>query len=103
MSWTRRPPGDEIGESMWQSFEDVPTFPITREQVIALGKDPETTAKFEDDFWSLGDDAYIASLDFQHKLHCLNSLRKMAFSDFGNNAPEKTTHGQLWWWVSSSF
>lgn len=96
-SWSRLPFGDPVGEAMWESFERVPPFPITREQVVALGKDPETVARLEDDYWGMGDDMYIASLDIQHKVHCLNELRKMAFADFGDDAPKKKTHGQLWW------
>jgi hypothetical protein len=97
LSWSRRPFGDLEAEAAWESFEWVPRFPITRKEVLALGKDPETVARFEDDYWGMGDDAYIASLDIQHKVHCLNELRKMAFADFGEDAPTKKTHGQLWW------
>ena len=97
MSWSRRDPGDPVGEQMWQSFEVVPTFPITKAQILALRKDPKTKARYSDSHWGMGDNAFIASLDVQHKMHCLNELRKMAFADYGNDAPTKTIHGQLWW------
>jgi len=37
MSWSRRELGDLIGEVMWKSFEVIPTFLITRDEVVALG------------------------------------------------------------------
>lgn len=95
--WSRREPGDPIGEAMWDSFEDMHTFPITRKQVLALGKDPETVARYDNAYWGMGDDAYIAALDSQHKMHCLNAMRKMAFSDYGSNNPFKKVHSQLGW------
>jgi hypothetical protein len=82
---------------MWESFEEMPTFPITREEILALGKDPETSARFPDGEFGLGDEAYIASLDVLHKIHCLNELRKMTFADYGEDTPTKKGHGRLWW------
>jgi len=73
------------------------TFPITREQVLALGKDPETAARYDNEYWGLGDDAYIAALDSQHKMHCLNEIRKNAFADYGIDAPPKKVHSKLGW------
>ena len=96
-SFSRREPGDPEGEKVWEFIEAVKPFPITREDVVALGKDPNTVARFPDEIFGLGNEAYIAALDIQHKLHCLNVIRKMAFADYGENAPKKTAHGQLWW------
>lgn len=62
-----------------------------------LGKDPETVARFPDEYWHIGGDAYVASLDSFHKTHCLNELRKMTFKDYGNCKPLKHHHGDLWW------
>lgn len=95
--WTRLPKGDPVGEAMWESFENITTFPITRQDVIRLGKDPSTVARFEDDFWGLGDDAYIATIDATHKMHCLNELRKAAFDTFDRKHPRTKQHSQLWW------
>ena len=92
--------GDPAAEAVWETLGFSETFPISRDDVIALGKDPQTVARYPTSQFALGDEeAYIASLDVQHKLHCLNELRKMAFVDYGeSDAPKKRrTHGQLWW------
>lgn len=63
-----------VTDAIWEEdIEVLRPIPITREQVIKLGKNPETVAKLEDDVWGLGDDAYVASLDIFHTLHCLNT------------------------------
>jgi hypothetical protein len=90
-------PGNPIAEAMWESFEDMHTFPITRDQVLALGKDPRTAARYDPEYWGMGDDAYIAALDSQHKMHCLNEIRKAAFAEYGQEKPPKVVHSQLGW------
>ena len=35
---------------------------------MALGKDPLKAAKFDDDFWALGEEKYIAGLDLFHQI-----------------------------------
>lgn len=98
MGWTRLEKGNPIAEEMWDSFENITVFPITRKDVLKLGKDPELVAKFEDDFWGMGDDAYIATTDATHKMHCLNELRKTAFLTYGDEEPRKhPMNSQLWW------
>lgn len=83
---------------VWDAFVVPNTFPVSHDDAIALGKDPKTVARYPTERFGLGEEAYIASLDVQHKLHCLNELRKMAFVDHGESASEKTrAHGQLWW------
>lgn len=68
----------------WHDYEKVRPIPLTRSQIIKLGKDPETVAKFEDSVWGLGDDAYVADLDMFHQIHCLNTLRTMAYARYYN-------------------
>ncbi|CAD6583833.1 MAG: hypothetical protein ASARMPREDX12_001465 [Alectoria sarmentosa] len=95
-AWSRREPGPEVDE-LWERYEPGNLFPIRRADVVALGKDPDTAARFPDDHWHMGDDAYVASLDAFHKTHCLNELRKMTFEDYGHYKPLKHRHGKLWW------
>ncbi|KAF2033088.1 hypothetical protein EK21DRAFT_45679, partial [Setomelanomma holmii] len=49
-----------------------------------LGKDPTTVTKLEDDIWGLGDDAYATIFDVYHQVHCLNSLRHIAYGEYYN-------------------
>ncbi|KAG5958379.1 hypothetical protein E4U57_001343 [Claviceps arundinis] len=72
-------------DAIWtEDIELIRPIPVTREQIIKMGKDPDTVAKLEDDDWGLGDDAYVAALDVFHNLHCLNSLRKAAYATYYN-------------------
>ena len=98
-SWSRKEFGDPEAENILEALELVDTFPITQSDIIALGKDPDIAARFPNEDFGLGEEAYIAALDVQHKMHCLNELRKMAFVDYGESTstPKKHEHGQLWW------
>ncbi|KAG6103204.1 hypothetical protein E4U31_002976 [Claviceps sp. LM219 group G6] len=72
-------------DAIWtQDIELIRPIPVTREQIIKMGKDPDTVAKLEDDDWGLGDDAYVAALDVFHNLHCLNVLRQAAYATYYN-------------------
>ncbi|KAL8940753.1 MAG: hypothetical protein Q9216_002633 [Gyalolechia sp. 2 TL-2023] len=85
-------------DAIWESFEPLNVFPISRADIIGLGKDPNTAVHFPNDIFGLGEDAYMAGYDSLHKTHCLNELRKMTFEDYGEHAPVvKKKHGKLWW------
>ncbi|KAF2167514.1 hypothetical protein M409DRAFT_36594 [Zasmidium cellare ATCC 36951] len=73
-------PTNPIAEAAWNEFEHIRTIPLTKAQVLAMGKDPSLVAKFEDSFWGMGEETYVGALDFFHQIHCLNMLRKAAFS-----------------------
>jgi hypothetical protein len=85
-------------EAVWDDWELTTVVPVTASGIRALGKDPSTAAKLEDDVWGLGDDAYAAVLDVFHQIHCLNQFRKFAYADYyhmkiANADPEAlTTH-----------
>ncbi|MCJ1312252.1 hypothetical protein MMC25_005926 [Agyrium rufum] len=89
-------PGPEA-DRHWTEFDWIYAIPITRNEIVRLGKDPNLVAKFEDEFWGLGDDAYVGALDVFHQLHCVNALREYAFADFGEEIPTKKKHGNLQW------
>lgn len=58
-SFARQFPNPEA-DSVWENFEILKTIPITKEDVVRLGKDPELVAKFDEEYWGLGDNAYMA-------------------------------------------
>lgn len=76
-------PNDDA-DDVWGEWELRRIYPVTRDEILRMGSDPSTAVKLEDVHWGLGDDAYAASWDVYHQLHCLNSLRKMAYSNYYN-------------------
>ncbi|KAK6070119.1 hypothetical protein SCUP515_08603 [Seiridium cupressi] len=82
-SIARQQPNDEADE-LWWEYELLRVMPVTKETIVKLGKDPDTAIKLEDHIWGLGDNAYGAVFDVYHQLHCLNSLRKMAYGNYYN-------------------
>jgi protein tyrosine phosphatase len=65
ISIARQEPSAE-NDAAWHQFEKVLTHVVTREQIIKLGKDPEKVARFDDEYWGMGDDAYMVQLDVMH-------------------------------------
>ena len=61
-----------------------PLFAITRGDVVRLRRDPDVAVKVPVE-WNLksptGEPIYLAQLDGQHTLHCLNAIRKYAYFD----------------------
>lgn len=96
LSIARQDPGPET-DAAWHVYEKVLTHVITKDQVIKLGKDPETVARFEDDYWGFGDDAYMAQMDVFHQIHCINLLRKAAFEDHPKTTTPKEKKDKMYW------
>lgn len=67
-SIARQEPGPE-NDAAWDDYEKALTHVISREDVIRLGKNPETAARFDDDFWGFGPEAYMGQLDVMHVSH----------------------------------
>jgi hypothetical protein len=84
-----------VSDAVWHDWEVVRPIPITKEQIIRMGKDPSTAAKLEDQHFGLGDDAHVGSLDVFHLIHCLNSLRQMAYGKYYNKTTVDATRTSL--------
>ncbi len=61
---------------------------ISRDDVVRLGKDPETAVKLDAATFGLKSDMYAAQLDVFHLLHCLNNLRQLAYRNYYNETYE---------------
>ena len=75
----RGPPSEEV-DAAWEAISDVGVVTITGEDVRKVGKDTSKSVKAPEQ-WGLGDDAYLAQIDGQHRIHCLNILRKWMHYD----------------------
>lgn len=88
-------PGPEVDEA-WEKYEIIRSHVLTKDEVIKLGKDPSIVAKFDNDYWGFGGDAYMAQMDIFHQIHCLNMLRKAAFQDYQPNY-EPEARSKMYW------
>jgi hypothetical protein len=70
----RQEPSDTV-DLAWLVAEDPRPFAISREEVIALGQDPDKAIKWPEEY-GFGPDSYAARLDVLHQVHCLDSLRR---------------------------
>ncbi|KAF7886837.1 uncharacterized protein EAF02_003484 [Botrytis sinoallii] len=69
----RQPPSPEV-DAAWARIETQDPIPISREDLINQGKNPDLYAKFPESF-GFGPDAFIGRIDVFHQIHCLNRLR----------------------------
>ncbi|KAK8012775.1 hypothetical protein PG991_010150 [Apiospora marii] len=93
-SIARQMPNPEA-DAVWSEYELTRYFPVTAAQIRAMGKDPATVAKLENEDWGMGDDRYVTILDVYHQLHCLNTLRQLAYPEYYSNKthPHPKTQG----------
>ncbi|KAL4861735.1 hypothetical protein BDV12DRAFT_203706 [Aspergillus spectabilis] len=77
----RQEPSHEVDKA-WSLISDTRPIPLTREDVLAIGKDPSSSVKLPDSIFGLGEDIYAGRIDVLHQLHCLNALRQQSYFDF---------------------
>ncbi|EPE07010.1 hypothetical protein F503_03437 [Ophiostoma piceae UAMH 11346] len=77
-------PGSEVDKA-WERVAKTMMFGLTREDVVQLGKDPDTAVKFSKS-WNItspdGEELYLGVLDVFHQVHCLNMLRKSLITNY---------------------
>ncbi|EMR91030.1 putative tat pathway signal sequence protein [Botrytis cinerea BcDW1] len=69
----RKPPSPEV-DAAWARIETQNPIPLSRQDLVNQGKDPDMYAKFPESF-GFGPDAFIGRIDVFHQIHCLNRLR----------------------------
>ncbi|RDW69105.1 oxidase ustYa family protein [Aspergillus mulundensis] len=77
----RQEPSPEVDHA-WHLISDTRPIPLTREDVLAIGKDPSAAVKLPHAVFGLGDDIYAGRLDVLHQLHCLNALRQESYFEY---------------------
>ncbi|KAH8657806.1 hypothetical protein BX600DRAFT_514356 [Xylariales sp. PMI_506] len=82
-SIARQLPNKEADE-LWDEWELARVIPVTKADLVAMDADIEIAVKLEDELWGLGDDAYAATFDVYHQIHCLNSLRRIIYTSYYN-------------------
>ncbi|TID26472.1 hypothetical protein E2P81_ATG00944 [Venturia nashicola] len=80
-------------DAAWDAISNIGIFTITTDEVKRLGKDPSRVVKAPES-WGKGPNAYLAQLDTQHTLHCLNAIRKHVYFDY-YFSPKYASHSQL--------
>ncbi|PYI07696.1 hypothetical protein BO78DRAFT_366519 [Aspergillus sclerotiicarbonarius CBS 121057] len=80
MSIFRQDPSPEVDKA-WRELGDTRPIPLTKAQVLAMGKDPTQAVKFPSS-WGLGPETYAGRLDVFHQIHCLDALRQEAYWDY---------------------
>ncbi|XPS80983.1 hypothetical protein M3J09_012927 [Ascochyta lentis] len=85
VSVARRQPNPSA-DAIWDEWELTRVYPVSHSELNKMGVDPSTVAKLEDSTWGLGDDTYAAIFDVYHHVHCLNSLRHVAYGEYYNKS-----------------
>ncbi|KAK7697976.1 hypothetical protein SLS64_012963 [Diaporthe eres] len=74
-------PNDALDEA-WEKLIDEHILPVTKEDILAMRKDPDVVAKLPEEFWVDGEERYVAKAAAFHNLHCLDYLRKTVYQDY---------------------
>jgi len=76
----RKPPSPEV-DAAWERVSRLGYHIVTTADVVALGKDPDSTVRAPA-HWGKGSDAHIVQLDVTHQIHCLNAVRKAMYPEY---------------------
>lgn len=90
-------PSPEVDEA-WHDVGTPTWITITEDEAHLLGKDTSVLVRAPEE-WGHGSDRYIAMLDLNHQLHCIDQLRRAAFrSDYPIDleGPRGDYHKEHW-------
>lgn len=76
----RGPPSPEV-DAAWEHITTTHMFPLSRQEVIQMGKDPDFTALMPEEF-GFGSGLHAGFMDVFHNIHCLDYLRREAYSEY---------------------
>ncbi|KAF6829901.1 hypothetical protein CMUS01_07963 [Colletotrichum musicola] len=87
----RQAPSPEV-DAAWGRVTSTHLFPLRKDEVMKMGKDPDYVALMPEEF-GFGEDMHAGFMDVFHKIHCLDVLRREAHSDY-YGASSKSPLGQ---------
>ncbi|CAN8099971.1 unnamed protein product [Discula destructiva] len=94
----RGDPSPEV-DAAWRRISSEQPVAITRDEVLALGKDPDKAVRYPKGFNGTGDqdDLYAGRIDVFHQIHCLDALRREAHFDhyYGQKYPNLNATNNL--------
>lgn len=64
-SMARKEPSPE-NDAEWLQHVNATIFRLSREEVVKLGKDPNTAARLDPEYWGVDDDVYYGKFDITH-------------------------------------
>ncbi|KAL3421692.1 hypothetical protein PVAG01_05848 [Phlyctema vagabunda] len=70
----RQDPSLEV-DIAWKEMWDSRPVPVSKGQVLAMGKDPAEAVQIPED-WGYGSEKYFGRVDVFHQIHCLDALRR---------------------------
>jgi Mycotoxin biosynthesis protein UstYa len=88
LSIFRQEPSPEVDRA-WQKVSDTRPIALSREGVLAIGKDPAQAVQIPE-HWGLGNESYFGRVDVFHQIHCLDALRREAYFEhyYGKRYPQ---------------
>jgi Mycotoxin biosynthesis protein UstYa len=80
LSMFRKSPSPEV-DAAWEKISNLRPIMLSRNEVIATGKDPNKAVRFDDTF-GLGNEAFAGRIDVFHQIHCLDAIRRDVHWDY---------------------
>lgn len=73
-----------VADEIWEEWGLARFIPLTRADIVRLGKDLSIITRLEDREWGLGGDAYVSAFNVYHQIQCLNGLRRIVYQSYYN-------------------